>query len=86
MCKTLGLISVTANNKEMARVRTLQPSVLDEKKTKQNRPGFCFNMSQVRENPVLVQRRKCKGYPKEYREEPLQIRNLVLSRVNMEAS
>lgn len=43
-------------------------------------------MSQVRENPVLVQRRKCKGYPKEYREEPLQIRNLVLSRVNMEAS
>lgn len=31
-------------------------------------------------------RKKNKGYPKEYREEPLHIRNHGLSRVNMEAS
>lgn len=46
MCKTLGLISATGNNKE-----TKRTGLQDEKKTKQNRPDFCFTMSQEREKP-----------------------------------
>lgn len=43
-------------------------------------------MSQEREKPCPGAKKKCKGYPKEYREESLQIRKHVLSRVNMETN
>lgn len=58
MGKTLGLISSTANNTEMSRVRTLQESVhvqdgwtAGQDATKQNGANFCFNMSQERKKP-----------------------------------
>lgn len=66
----------------MSRMAGLQ----DEKKTNRTGQISALTCPKKERSPVPVQKRKCKGYPKEYREEPLQIRNHVLSRVNMEAS